>query len=236
MNDYTLFRPIDGWIESNIRTFMDSFIARATANEVASTKSRHRMATWLYNTYSNPSYPYTRAFSSYSALVQLYARSGQLATAAGMKEKKQRDDDNCRFGCLSIESDYHIFVDCPHYQEFRTEAGEALFKRVEAKLKNEKLDEECRDLLHKAKHFYSDIDNLWPLQRSQYYLGHVPLLKEHIPIITPHLNNIKRERLLYNIHTDWHLISIRLASRIYGDLMREAAREKEDEEKKKRGI
>jgi len=47
------------------------------------------MAKWLYDPHPPPTYPYIRATAAYSAAVQWYARSGQLPTAVGMKEKGQ---------------------------------------------------------------------------------------------------------------------------------------------------
>jgi hypothetical protein len=55
------------------------------------------MATWLYDLWSQPLYPYTKASSAYSAMVQLYAHSGQLLTASNMKQKKQTGDSAWRY-------------------------------------------------------------------------------------------------------------------------------------------
>jgi hypothetical protein len=87
MDPYMFHWETDGWIESNIRHFVDHFTTKATADRLA-LLPKHRMSTWLYNLNPPPPWIYTKASSAYTALVQLYARSGQLATADGMCQKK----------------------------------------------------------------------------------------------------------------------------------------------------
>jgi hypothetical protein len=53
MEDFALYRDSDGWIESNIRTFVDYFMARQTAKSLSSGQHR-RMTTWIYNPQSHP--------------------------------------------------------------------------------------------------------------------------------------------------------------------------------------
>lgn len=109
MEDFTLYCDSDGWIESNICIFVDYFMARQTAKSLSS--GQHlRMTTWIYDPRPHPQYPYTKAASAYSAMVQLYARSGQLPTASGMKQKGQIEQSGCRYGCQGTEDMYHIFV------------------------------------------------------------------------------------------------------------------------------
>jgi hypothetical protein len=83
MDPYTFHREPDGWLESNIRYFVDYFNAKSTADALAFLP-KHCMSTWLYDPNSPPPWLYTKASSAYTALVQLYARSGQLPTADGM--------------------------------------------------------------------------------------------------------------------------------------------------------
>src|SRR5882762_3458477 len=88
MEDYTFYRVHDGWIETNIQVFVDYFLAKQTAKAL-SLAYHCQMATWLYDPQHDPIYPYTKVSSAYSAMVQLYARSGQLLTALSMKQKKK---------------------------------------------------------------------------------------------------------------------------------------------------
>ena len=52
-----------------------------------------------------------KASLAYSAMVQLYAQSGQLPTASGMKQKKKMEDSGCRYGCNVME-DMHHALNC----------------------------------------------------------------------------------------------------------------------------
>ena len=76
MNDYTFYQESDGWIESNIRMFMDQLLTRKVATDL-SFGHRQRMTTWLYHKPNPPPYVYHKATSAYTAAIQLYARSGQ---------------------------------------------------------------------------------------------------------------------------------------------------------------
>ncbi|KAJ7087005.1 hypothetical protein C8R44DRAFT_820559 [Mycena epipterygia] len=71
------------------------------------------MSTWIHDPRPPPEYPYTRATSSHSAVVQIYGRSGQLPTAELVTQRSNLGSDLCRFGCEEIESPHHLFVQCP---------------------------------------------------------------------------------------------------------------------------
>jgi hypothetical protein len=118
MDSYTFLRERDGWVESSVRYFVDHFSFKATAARLA-LLPKHRMSTWLYDLYPPPPWVYTKASSAYTALVQLYARSGQLPTAEGMCQKKVLLSRSCRFGCPDTENPHHIFVVRERYFELR---------------------------------------------------------------------------------------------------------------------
>ena len=111
-----------------------------------------------------PNYPYHKATSAYSAVLQLCVRSGQLPTAVGMTEKHQWDDGKCRQGCEATESDHHVFVNCAPFEEWRNKTGEELRKKIAHIIKEAKIDRPTAEtILDKAKSFFKDDDELWPL-------------------------------------------------------------------------
>ena len=135
MNDFTFFTRKDGWIESNIRIYSDQLLSLVTG--VALARGHHqRMTTWLYHQPNPPTYIYHKATSAYTAAVQLYARSGQLATAEKV-EKRQGEGNGgrCHLGCPEVEDEHHIFVQCPVFDEWRQEAGTQLQKTLADRLK-----------------------------------------------------------------------------------------------------
>jgi hypothetical protein len=79
MNECTFFREGDGFIESNISHFVDTYCAIFKAKDLAIGHG-YRMGMSGFDETSPPTYPYLKAVSAHSAAVQLYARSGQLAT------------------------------------------------------------------------------------------------------------------------------------------------------------
>ncbi|KII90283.1 hypothetical protein PLICRDRAFT_159732 [Plicaturopsis crispa FD-325 SS-3] len=223
MDDYTFYREGYGWIESNIRTHMERAHEKSTARKLA-IGHRLRMASWLYEPRPPPSFPYTRAASAYTSVVQLYARSGQLPLAGGLREKGKITDEQCRLGCEAVEDPHHIFVDCPRYENWRVEAKEALCRWTEEATTEAGVEEAARKgLLTAAKYMFSDSSEIWPLQNSVYYLGHLPKLERYMPV-TENLGKMARERLLHKIAAYWHLTAVRLAARIYGDFAKEMAR------------
>ena len=72
---------------------------------------------------SLPTYSYLQALSSFSALVQLYLRSGQLDTSLSLSRRLSQPW--CRFGCHAIEDSHqshHILIQCPRFDVFRDNA------------------------------------------------------------------------------------------------------------------
>jgi hypothetical protein len=130
MEDFAFYREVDGWIESNIHIFTDYFLAKQTAKTLTYAH-HHRMATWLYDHRTHPTFPYMKASSAYSALVQLYARSGQLPTASNMNQKNKNEHNGCRYGCSLNEDMYHVFVRCGRFEKLREEAVGMVVEKVE---------------------------------------------------------------------------------------------------------
>ena len=224
MNDYTYYRTGDDWVESNIRDFVDKVLAKTTA-ELLSHGHKRRMATWIYEQRSPPPYLYQKATSAYSALLQLYARSGQLPIGTIMKDRGVKDDIRCRMGCEAIEDEHHLFIECQHFQDMRTSAGKDLQDGARRLCREKGIEEAQIDrLLTKVEFFYDDDPELWPLGNSRFYLGHVPPL-------APWTNNVKcgtnsaQERFIYGLYSLFHTSSIRLAGRIFGEAQRKATKE-----------
>jgi hypothetical protein len=183
-----------------------------------------RMSTWLYHTPNPPPFIYHKATSAYTAAIQLYARSGQLATAEKV-EARQGDgnDGRCRLGCREVEDEYHIFTVCPHFDTWRQDAGQQLRDTIAARLNQANVDiQHVEDISNKAESFYSYNRSTWPLGDSHYYLGLVPKVEKWIQ--QAGLNHLTKERLIHGIYCDWHNAGVRLASRIFGELQKRVTR------------
>lgn len=217
-------------MESNIRIFVDQLLIGKTASEL-SLGHKQRKATWLYQKPKPPPYIYHKATSAYSAAVQLYARSGQLATAEKMEEG-MGNGCRCRLGCADIEDEHHIFVICLHFDGWRLQAGEQLGKIVSERLSKLDLVEEYKnEILSKAMSFYIDEPTLWPLKESRFYLGHVPKLFKLFPTQCDGHTRLQMERVIHAIYCEWHNASVRLAARIFGEFQRRVTRSWDEERK-----
>ena len=154
-----------------------------------------------------------------------------------MEERQANGDGGfCRLGCHEIEDEYHVFTRCPAFEEWRKQAGLQLRKALEERLKSTDAaiaNAHKNKLLTKAEYFYSDDSELWPLKESQFYLGHVPKLVEWLSKNCTGASSLMRERLTHGIYCEWHNASVRLASRIFGELQRRATR---SWDQKRRGI
>ena len=224
MDEYTFYRPLEGWIESNIRSYIEVTEAKHTASQI-SIGHDNRMSTWLYDPIPPPEYPYTKALSAHSALIQLYARSGQLATADNLFKRGLITSNSCRFGCEAIEDMYHLFTTCERYQEWRLEAENRMVTAAETRIASLQNVESgtLQVLTQTAKSIISD-DDAWPTFQSCYYLGYIPPFQHLLP---KSINELTRRRLCHSLANQWHIESIRLTSRIYGDVQREMARRKD---------
>ncbi|KAF7362208.1 hypothetical protein MVEN_00567000 [Mycena venus] len=222
MDDFTFHSHIDGWIESSIRYYVDKSAARSSSQRLADSHHQ-RMALHLYDSKAPPEYSYTHAYSAYSAVVQLYARSGQLPTAQVLHARGKLATPRCRMGCAADEDMHHVFVQCPRYAEWRTKATDALLQRADAKLDEKNIEEVDRvHLLAAVKLLFSD-NNFWPLHYSTYYLGHIPRFDHLMPTHRDE-DSVSHSRLAHHFASEWHTACIRLAGRIWGDWQREMSK------------
>jgi hypothetical protein len=184
---------------------------------------QNRMTIGLYDPTPPHEFPYTHAFSAYSTLVQLYARSGQLPTADLLHSRGNLTSPDCRLGCAAIEDAHHIFVDCTYYASWRLKATEELHTCARDKLVEQGLNlDNCTTLLCQTKLLFSDNCSLWPLHYSAYFLGHVPCFTHLFPM-NHELPKFAFARLIHHLSAEWHTTSIRLAGRIWGHWQKETA-------------
>jgi hypothetical protein len=144
-----------------------------------------------------------------------------------MRQKKKVVDSGCRYGCWGTEDMYHIFVKCERFRALRVEAAELIVRRVKRQVHEHKLEEShVKGLLEAAKYFFCDLDIVWLLHYSVFYLGHV--LKLESPISREAFTNtMTHAHFLHNIHGDFHLAGIYLASRIWEVVQKNMVRRRE---------
>ncbi|KNZ80992.1 hypothetical protein J132_03286 [Termitomyces sp. J132] len=233
MDDFTLYSTRDGWIECNSRNFVDRLYSTRVANDLEYS-SGLRLRRLVYDLGSPPEFPYLRATSCYSAVVQLYAHAGQLPTALRLHTRGKLDDGSCRFGCrLVSEDEHHIFVDCPRFADMRRESYLEVVHLTSNKC-SELIEkglitaDTTRRLSHAAKSLFRDDSSVWPLHNSAYYLGRVPdvlrLLWSEIDSV--HGPSLEHRRQAHYFASAWHLSAIRLAGRIWGQVQRMMARDR----------
>lgn len=213
-----LLSRTDGYIESDITTFVTNALQQSLALRLSASSQRH----WslAYSSRPPPSFIYTHAFAGYSALVQLQARSGQLPSASLLFSRRLLLSPSCRLGCgFTYEDVHHIFVDCPSIQEFRVAAYTSLLASLSPTL-DLLPTEVITQLITMSNLLFSDNASVWPLGLSRYYLGHTPDVECWLPRDMDDISNVMRTRLATRINAVWHDSSVRLAARIWGHLAR----------------
>lgn len=122
IDPYTFHSHLDRWIKSNIRSYIDWLYATHTvqATEFSPGLCLQQL---VYNLMAPLDFPYLCALSCFSAVVQLYACSGQLPTAFWLHSHGKVESNKCQFAYTrSIENEHHIFIECPHFHNYRQDA------------------------------------------------------------------------------------------------------------------
>ena len=135
--------------------------------------------------------------------------------------------------CMETEDERHIFVVWgPEFSEWREQAGTLLRKTLDERLSKLEVEGASKHLiLSKTEFFYVDDSALWPLKASHFYLGHVPKLSNLVPHSLVSSSRLLWERTIHGVYCDWHNASVRLASRIFGELQRRVTRSWDQERK-----
>ena len=99
--------------------------------------------------------------------------------------------------------------------------------KEEKKIDEYKLEEShVMGLLKAAKSFFCDLDIIWPLHCSAYYLGHVPKL-DLLVSMEAFTSASTCAHFVHNIHSEFHLAGIHLTLHIWGVVQRDMARWRE---------
>ena len=214
MDDFTLWSPSSGYVDSNLASFVNNLYSRGLISKFA--LDHHlRMPSSFYHPHNPPQYPYERAYSAFSAVVQLYARSGQLPVRRLLSSRRLSRTSRCHFGCTSSEDDHHIFVSCSHFSTLHNNAVRDLVSSLSSVLSSIPIHLHP-PLLYITRNLFSDDPLVWPFNYSRYYVGLLPPFQHHLPSYStssPH-NPIS------TLSNTWHTVSIRLAGRIWGEVFR----------------
>ena len=145
-----------------------------------------------------------------------------------MFQKKTAQSRACRFGCPDSETPHHIFSVCHRFSAWRTKELESLTTAIQRKLDDADIETlHQSSIIRLAKFIFTDSVTVWPLHSTVYFLGQIPKIE---PLLSPASmsNSVNRSRLIHNIAADLHLSSVRLASRIFGDLQKEISKRHAD--------
>ncbi|KAK7032095.1 Nucleosomal histone H3-Lys79 methylase [Paramarasmius palmivorus] len=215
MDDFTLFSKTHSYIESNPFLYISNILAHRSAYE-ASFRPASTLLHTLHDLTPPPTYPYTRATSAYSAVVQLYARSSQLDTNFTKFRRFGNVSPWCSFGCAELETTHHIFTECPRFAHFRAHAKDSLVSTTTSLVQRQPYHltkDEQAVIVTASSQLFADTD-IWPLRRTHYYLGSMPNISNIVHSLSTN------QRAHTAIVQSWHVAAIRLAGRIWGEYRR----------------
>ena len=136
-----------------------------------------------------------------------------------MYQKNTSTSRICCFGCDDIENPHHIFVSCDRFSDLRSNELTAIHTAIKNRLDAADINSRNqKPLLDLAKSIFANSDS-WPLYSTYYYIGQIPKIGPLLPLSTFD-NSVNHSRLIHNIASDLHLSSVRLASRIFGNLQK----------------
>ncbi|KAG2350195.1 hypothetical protein BDR05DRAFT_954297 [Suillus weaverae] len=243
MDDYAFFSSHFGFLECSLSRFVVSRLESAYASSDSFRPAR-ALPLALYDSHSLPDFPYTRASSSFSAVVQLYARSSQLDTAQVRHHRFRDTPPWCQFGCDAFESMNHIFALCPAFMAIRRAHNVGLCDETSSLLEGKTTDHIREVFGRAAQRLFSDDAGLWPQYRTCFYVDALPPLADIAADIGPIVGVLPPQsdisgtsdnvgvssprpsrttidaRLLSRLAQVWHVRSIRLAGHIWGEYKR----------------
>jgi hypothetical protein len=203
MDHFMLFSFQLGFIESSISSFVDLSLAHLTSQSL-DTCHQPLPPLPLFDITHPPPYPYIKAPSAYSAVVQLYAWSGQLDTRLSLSTRLK----GTYLGCPVLEDAHHFFVHCPKISSLRTTYLKRLLDTIRDSLRLRTLSHEDRTFIFDQVHNLFFDSCLWPSNRTAYYLGILPSL-------------VPSSRIGSRMHTRVahlaHIVCLQLAVRIWGE-------------------
>jgi hypothetical protein len=174
-----LFSTSHGFVESTLLPFIDTLLAKTQATSI---HSYHEPIPPLplFDPTPPPIYPYAKTPSSYSAVIQLYARSGQLDSKHLLSCRlKDGHQPWCCFGCRLIEDTHHIFVRCPKFTTLRESYSSRLHQATRTILTTYNLPpQDIAFIMERVSSLFFDSD-VWPSRRTAFYLGILPRLVPH---------------------------------------------------------
>ena len=210
LDPFALWKDGLGFIENNYVSYVDDEMARIQATRLYYTSGDR----FPHPSFSSPQpFPYERSTSSYSALVQLYMRSGQLPTRRLLFRRKMASSSQCRFGCQSAETVHHLFIKCPQFSEYRRSTLSDIHRITSSLVACIPLAQR-EVVLNAIPTLLVDDASLliWPMGYNTWYFGHSPCISKGFPFLSA--------RLVQSISQAWHSSFIHLVGRIWGHVQR----------------
>ena len=209
MDKFTPYLPPLHFIGSHLPALLGSLLASRSLHGL-SFGPLHILCPFFYDSFTPPPHPYLCASSTFSAAIQLYARSAQLPTNIPLASRFGGRSTFCRYGCPALEDPHHVLVACPAFQGLLDKYPRLLISDTPHHLCGAALPAPIRSHTgHITTYLFWD-DDSWPLGSSCFYLGLLPPLLPN-PRQRP-LPSSDAHRVLVRVAHSCHISSTRLAT------------------------
>ncbi|KAL0571565.1 hypothetical protein V5O48_010397 [Marasmius crinis-equi] len=217
MDNFTLFSDHHSYIEADPLLYISTLLASKASSDL-DFRPASTLLLPLHDPTPPPTYPYTRSSADFSIVLQLYARSSQLDTTylRAQRHLSSETSSLCSYGCAELETPHHLFATCPYTGPFRAHATSCLLSKITSLSQRQlyNLSETQRTAIANISALLFEDSDIWPLQKTRYYLGVMPDMDDLVPSIS---SNHRARRAIVQA---WHTASIYLAGRIWGDYRR----------------
>jgi hypothetical protein len=130
-----------------------------------------------------------------------------------MKERAYGHKETC-WNCEGLETENHLFVECHKFQEWRKEAAEYIYTKIENTILEKSTENQKEKIKLNIQNIFKNSE-IWVGGESFYYTGLIP------QIIPPDLKVSDRDSK--RIYDECHYTMVRLTGRIWGARARTAA-------------
>ena len=218
LDEYATWHDRKGYIESDLYQWVKREYSKQRKERTHGSDYITHLNVSMYEKRAQSTWIYTKSTSDYSLRTQALARGKALMTE--WKTKRFFPDSGNTGMCVhcpeALENDHHIFVQCPRYDEARKKSTQEMLEGIDKMELGTANISNLRNILESI----TQDTNVWPMERTRYYVGLIPSLDEVFTNSDDHQNREEtahRVRLRKFIHTS----AIRTAGYIWSIKMRD---------------
>jgi hypothetical protein len=176
LDGYAAWVENHGYIETDLYRYVKEACRQNRKYRTHHSDNIVQLNTAAYESGTYPDYMYRRAVSDYSICTQALIRGKALYTnwTAWRRFPNSHESPMCT-NCHTIETEHHIFVECPRYEEARRKTVKEMTQKIERMNTSNNFVKES--LITIANSLLRNTAP-WPSEKTRYYVGMIPNLND----------------------------------------------------------